>query len=68
MLADIIDVRSLGGHRLFVRFDDVFTQLADPAFFAQAAVNPELGTIVWANGADLCPDVLRARLTGKSSR
>ncbi len=28
----------------------------DPAFFAQVRV--EGGTVVWPNGADLCPDVL----------
>ena len=28
----------------------------DPALFAQAAI--ENGTVVWPNGADLCPDVL----------
>ena len=29
--------------------------LADPEFFRQVRVNEELGTIVWPNGADLCP-------------
>jgi len=29
---------------------------SDPAFFAQ--VRAEGGTVVWPNGADLCPDVL----------
>jgi hypothetical protein len=30
----------------------------DPAFFRSVQVDPELGTIVWPNGADLDPDVL----------
>jgi hypothetical protein len=65
MLADITEVRPLGEHRLFLRFDGVFAPLADPSFFAQAKVDGELGTIVWPNGADLCPDVLHSRLTGQ---
>lgn len=32
----------------------------DPALFRQVRVDPELGTIVWPNGADLDPDVLYA--------
>ena len=32
--------------------------LADPELFRQVRVDEELGTIVWPNGADLCPDVL----------
>ena len=38
----------------------VFEALLDPVFFAQVKVDPVLGTIVWPNGADLCPDVLFA--------
>ena len=32
----------------------------DPALFESVRVDPELGTIVWPNGADLDPDVLYA--------
>ena len=46
------------------RFDGMFAPLAGPACFAQARVDAEQGTIVWPNGADLCPKVLHARLTG----
>lgn len=45
----------------------VFEPLRDPAVFAQVAVDPELGTIVWPNGADLAPDVLHARAVGVST-
>lgn len=41
-----------------VPFDGVFEPLNDPAYFRQVMVNPDVGTIVWPNGADLCPDVL----------
>jgi len=80
MLRDIVEVRSLGGYRLLLRFEDgvageldftdrirfdgVFAPLRDPAAFAQAFVHPELGTVVWPGGADLDPDVLYAALTG----
>jgi hypothetical protein len=37
----------------------VFEQIArDDEAFEQIRVDSELGTIVWPNGADLCPDVL----------
>ena len=77
---DVVAVRSLGGHRLFLRFDDgtegetdlsavlrfdgVFSPLADPAVFATVKVDPDIGTIVWPNGADVCPDVLYSLVTG----
>jgi len=37
----------------------VFEPLRDPAVFRRVAVDKELGTIVWPNGADMDPDVLR---------
>jgi Protein of unknown function (DUF2442) len=50
--------------RRIVPFDGVFAPLADPAEFARVAVDSELGTVVWPNGADLDPDVLYAEVTG----
>lgn len=77
---DIIAVEVLGGHRLWLRFDDgaegevdvgrlvpfrgVFAPLADAARFASVRVDPELGTVRWDTGADLDPDVLYALVTG----
>ena len=81
MLKDVVFVEALSEHRLRVRFDDgaegtidvaqlvkftgVFEPLRDPAFFAQARVNTELGTVCWPNNADLDSDVLYANVTGQ---
>ena len=43
----------------------VFGPLEAPAFFQQVAVDNELGTIVWPNGADFCPDLLHDWATGQ---
>lgn len=80
MLRDVVSVEPLPEHRLRVSFDDgsegvvdvaqmvqftgVFEPLRDPAFFAQAKVNTELGTVCWPNDADLDSDVLYAKVTG----
>ncbi len=74
MMVDVTNVECPDGFRLLLTFDNgdcrvvdiarlvpfdgVFEPLADPAYFRQVRVNPEVGTIVWPNGADLCPDVL----------
>lgn len=81
MLKDVVFVEPLPEHGLRVRFDDgtegtidvarmveftgVFEPLRDPAFFAQARVNAELGTVCWPNDADLDSDVLYAKVTGQ---
>ena len=33
--------------------------LRDIDYFAKVTVDPDLGTVVWPNGADLAPEVLR---------
>ena len=43
----------------------VFEKLEDPAFFRQVRVNEELGTVVWPNDVDFCPDVLYGRVIGE---
>jgi len=50
---------------LIASYSGIFKPLLDNEFFQQVSVNPELGTITWPNGADLCPDVLYSRATGK---
>ena len=44
----------------------VFGPLEDPEFFRQVSVDRELGTIVWPNGADICPDLLYRWATGEA--
>jgi len=77
MSNDVIDVKALEDWRLLltfaggeqrevdiaalVRFDGVFAPLKDPAYFRQVRVHPDVGTIVWPSGADVCPDVLYER-------
>lgn len=38
----------------------MFEPLRDLAFFAKVMVDPDLGTVVWPNGADLAPDALHS--------
>jgi hypothetical protein len=80
LLRDVISVEARGGHSIHVRFDDgvegevdlrayvefrgVFAPLADPSYVARAIVDPELGTVVWPNGADLDPLVLYCHVRG----
>ncbi len=74
MNKDIVDVEHLGEYRLLLTFenderrevdiakvvslDGVFEPLKDLDYFRQVRVAADVGTIVWPNGADLCPDVL----------
>jgi hypothetical protein len=45
----------------------VFAPLRDPALFSAAALDPELRTVVWPNGADLAPEFLRTLLSGRAA-
>ena len=74
MYKDVTKVEPLGDLRLRLTFeggerrevdlgelvplDGVFEALKDPDFFRSVRVEPDVGTIVWPNGADVCPDVL----------
>ena len=71
---DITHVEVLHDHVVRLRFADgieksidlepylhgrVFEQIrANPEMFTSVRVDPDAGTIVWPNGADLAPDVL----------
>jgi len=43
----------------------VFLPLEAPQFFRQVRVDPELGSIVWPNEADFCPDLLYRWVMGE---
>jgi hypothetical protein len=43
----------------------VFAPLEDIDFFKKVQVDLEIGTLVWPNGVDFCPDVLYSEATGK---
>lgn len=82
--ARVRSVEPLEGFTLRLVFDDgtvceldleselwgpVFEPLRnDPALFRQVRVDPELGTIVWPNGADFDPDTLHADAVAVASR
>jgi hypothetical protein len=71
---DITEVEVLHDYVVRLRFADgvektinldpylhgrVFAEIrTDPSVFAAVEVDPDAGTIVWPNGADLAPDVL----------
>jgi hypothetical protein len=72
-MLNVTAVRHLRDYVLWLRFDDgregkvdlraeldgpVFEPLRDVALFGQVSVHPELGTIVWPNGADFAPEFL----------
>jgi hypothetical protein len=47
------------------QFTGVFAPLLDQSYFSLVRLNNELGTIVWPNGADICPDVLYSYASGQ---
>lgn len=68
-----VAVEVIGEHKLRVTFKDglvgdidfagrhwrrVSAPLADPAFFAQAYIDPEIRTVAWPNGFDMAPETL----------
>lgn len=75
---DVVEVRYVRDYTLWLRFQDgtsgevdisrsfkgpVFEPLLNPEFFKQVRVDPEIGTIVWPNGADIAPETLYERVS-----
>lgn len=81
MLYDIIQVKVIKNHILYLRFEDgvqgevdiseiipfkgIFSKLQDKEYFSTVYVNKDLGTIVWDNGADLSPSYLYSIISDK---
>jgi Protein of unknown function (DUF2442) len=43
----------------------IWLALHDVDYFKQARIDGDLQTVVWPNGADICPDVLYGLASGK---
>jgi hypothetical protein len=72
----LLEAKPLDGYSVHVRFEDgtaadvdltyllgyggVFEPLRDLEFFSQLRADPEAGTIVWPNEADIAPETLFA--------
>jgi len=76
---EIVEVKPLGGFRLFLKFNDgvsgtvdlssiagrgVFTSWLNEGFFEKVRIT-DVGALEWPGELDLCPDSLYLQITGK---
>jgi Protein of unknown function (DUF2442) len=73
----LIEAKPTEGYAVHVRFEDstsadvdlsylldyggVFEPLRDPEYFRKLRADPNAGTIIWPNEADIAPETLYAR-------
>jgi hypothetical protein len=77
----LTEAKPLGGYSVRVRFEDgtsgevdlsylvdyggVFEPLRNPDYFRRLRADPEAGTIVWPDEADIAPETLYALAQGR---
>jgi hypothetical protein len=80
MLHDVVSASYKDGYRIELTFDNgergvvdfspylkrggVFKRFRDVNFFREYRVDPELGTLTWADEIDVAPETLYAQATG----
>lgn len=80
MLHDVVLASYRGDYRIELTFDNgergvvdfspylqrggIFKKLRDISFFREFRINPELGTLTWADEIDVAPETLYAQATG----
>jgi hypothetical protein len=77
MLPRIVEARYIAGSKIWIRFSDgaegdvdlsdeltapMFAPLRNVEEFKRVSLHPELRTLVWPNGADFAPELLREML------
>lgn len=55
----------IGLDQVVKSYTGVFAPLMDDGYFKLVKVDAELGTIIWPNGADICPDTLYSVASGQ---